>query len=56
MARADHVNISVKPEIVAEWRKYAEKKGMLLSPWVAAKMKEFIEEEKELEDLKKARK
>ena len=50
--RADHLNISVKPEIVEEFKKYAEKKGILISPFVAAKMKEFIEEEKALEELK----
>ena len=53
--RADHLNISIKPEIVEEFRKYAEKKGVLISPWVAAKMKEFIEEEKALEEMKKNR-
>lgn len=53
--RADHLNISIKPEIVEEFRKYAEKKGVLISPWVAAKMREFIEDEKALEEMKKNR-
>lgn len=52
MARPDHLNISVKPEIVAEFKKYAARKGILISPWVAAKMREFIEEERALEEEK----
>jgi hypothetical protein len=54
--RPDHVNLSIKPEIVDEFYKYSGRLGIKLSPWVAAKMKEFIEEQKELEELRKNKK
>lgn len=54
--RADHINISVKPEIVEKFKKYASRKGILLSPWVAAKMLEFIEDEETLLELKNNKK
>ena len=46
------LNITIEPEVYEEFSKYAEKLGIRVSPWVAAKMKEFIEDEKEKE-LKK---
>ena len=53
--RPDHVNLSIKPEIVKEFYKYSAKLGIKLSPWVAVKMEEFIEEQKELAEIKKNR-
>lgn len=54
--RPDHVNLSIKPELVEEFYKYSGRMGIKLSPWVAAKMREFIEEQKALEDLKNNKK
>jgi len=49
------VNLTIDPLIYADFCKYAEKLGVRVSPWVAAKMREFIEDEKGKEELKKAR-
>lgn len=50
--KAEHINITVPPDILEEFKKYGERKGIMISPFVAAKMKEFIEEEKTIEKLK----
>ncbi|MDU2292268.1 CopG family transcriptional regulator [Clostridioides difficile] len=50
------VNITLDPELLEEFKKYASKKGVSISPFVAAKMKEFIEEEKEFEEYKEKKK
>lgn len=47
------VNITLVPEVYEEFCKYAGKKGIRVSPWVNAKMKEFIEEERQAEAKKK---
>lgn len=47
------VNITLVPEVYEEFCKYAGKKGIRVSPWVNAKMEEFIEEEKAAEAKKK---
>jgi hypothetical protein len=52
MAAVRRQNISVDPETFEEFCKYAGRKGMKISTWVTMKMKEFIEEEKMLEELK----
>ncbi|MEN8075313.1 hypothetical protein ABFP60_00040 [Clostridioides difficile] len=39
-----------------QFKKYASKKGVLISLFVATKMKEFIEEEKEFEEYKEKKK
>jgi len=50
------LNITIEPGIYEEFCDYAGKKGIRVSPWVNAKMKEFIEEEKEAEVEKAAKK
>jgi hypothetical protein len=52
MSAVRRQNISVDPETFEEFCKYAGKKGIKISTWVTMKMKEFIEEEKLLEQLK----
>jgi len=46
------LNVTVDPELLEEFYKYACKKGITISPFLQAKMKEFIEEEKEFEEYK----
>lgn len=46
------VNITMEPELYDEFYEYACKKGISISPFVQAKMREFIEEEKEFEEYK----
>lgn len=48
-------NITLDPQVYEEFCKYAGLKGIRISTWVNAKMKEFIEEEKLLEALRKKR-
>lgn len=50
------LNITIEPGVYEEFCDYAGKKGIRVSPWVNAKMKEFIEEEKEAEAEKEAKK
>jgi len=50
------VNITLDPDVYEEFCKYAGKKGIRVSPWVNAKMEEFIEEEREAEAEKAATK
>ena len=50
------VNITLDPEVYAEFCKYAGKKGIRVSPWINAKMEEFIEEERAAEAEKEANK
>lgn len=57
MARkAIRINITIQPEILEEFKKYGERNGVMISSFVAAKMKEFIEEEKAIEKLKNEKK
>ena len=49
------VNLTIDPLVYADFCKYAEKIGIRVSPWVAARMKDFIEEQKTLEELKEKR-
>lgn len=46
-------NITLDPDVYDEFCKYAGKKGIKVSTWVNIKMKEFIEEEKLIEKLRK---
>ena len=46
------VNITLDPELYEEFRKYAAKNGLSISGFVAAKMKQYIEEQKEYETYK----
>jgi hypothetical protein len=48
-------NISLDPTVLEDFLKYASPKGVKLSTYVNAKLKEFVEEEKKLEELKKQR-
>ena len=50
------VNVTVEPKLYDEFYKYADKKGISISQFLQAKMREFIEEEKEFEEFKKRRK
>ena len=50
------LNITIDPGVYEEFCNYAGLKGIRVSPWVNAKMKEFIEEEKEAEAEKAASK
>lgn len=46
------VNVTMEPELYDEFYVYACKKGISLSPFLQAKMREFIEEEKEFQEFK----
>jgi predicted nucleic acid-binding protein len=46
------LNVTIDPIVYEEFIKYAEKKGVKISPYINAKMKEFVEEEKRLEKEK----
>lgn len=46
-------NITLDPDVYEGFCKYAGKKGIKVSTWVNIKMKEFIEEEKMIEELRK---
>lgn len=46
------LNVTVDPELLEEFYKYACKKGISISPFLQAKMREFIEEKKEFEEYK----
>ena len=47
------LNITLDPEVFEEFCTYAERYGTSISSWIEVKMKEFIEEEKEIEELRK---
>ncbi|WP_163538317.1 hypothetical protein [Gracilibacillus sp. YIM 98692] len=49
------VNITVEEQVMDEFFKFANKKGIKFSTWVNVKMKEFIEEEKMIEEFRKKR-
>lgn len=46
------VNVTLDPDLLEEFKKYAVKKGIGISPFLAAKMQEFIAEEQEFEEYK----
>jgi predicted HicB family RNase H-like nuclease len=46
------LNITIDPTTYEDFIIYAERKGVKLSTYVNAKLKEFVEEEKRLEELK----
>ncbi len=48
-------NITLKEEVYEEFCKYASKKGIKVSTWINIQMKQFIEEEKMIEEVKKKR-
>lgn len=47
------LNITLDPDIFEEFCKYAGKYGTSISSWIEVKMTEFIEEEKEIEEVRK---
>lgn len=47
------VNITLDPKVYDEFCRVASKKGIRVSTWVNARMIEFIEEEKMIEDYRK---
>jgi len=49
-------NISMDPDVLIEFYKYATPMGIKLSAWVQAMMAEFISDAKELEEIKARRK
>lgn len=49
-------NMSIDPQVYQDFIKYSEPKGIKVSSWVTAKMREFVEDEKLLEELKKSKK
>lgn len=49
-------NITVDPKTFEEFCKYAGPQGIKISTWITAKMREFVEDQKLLEELKKNRK
>lgn len=54
MATSRH-NITLDPAVYEEFCKYAGKKGIKISTWINQQMKEFIEEEKMIEEYRKKR-
>lgn len=50
------VNVTMPEELYDEFYKYACRKGISISPFLQAKMEEFIKEEKEFEEFKKLKK
>lgn len=46
------VNMTINPEVYEEFCKYAGKKGIKISTWVNLQMKNFIEEEKMIEEYR----
>jgi hypothetical protein len=45
-------NITLDPAVYEEFCKYAGKKGIKISTWVNEQMKQFIEEEKVIEEYR----
>lgn len=48
-------NITLEEDVYSEFAKYAGKKGIKISTWINIQMKQFIEEEKMLEEMRKKR-
>lgn len=46
-------NITLEPEVFEEFCKYAGPKGIKISTWINEQMKQFIEEEKMIEEYRK---
>lgn len=56
LAAMSRHNITLEPDVYEEFCKYAGKNGIKVSTWVNQQMKEFIEDQKELERIKEERK
>lgn len=52
MAAVKRQNITLDPEVFEKFCNYAGKKGIKISTWITQKMKEFVEEEEEIEKIK----
>ena len=50
------LNVTVDPELLEEFYEYADRKGLSVSPFLQAKMREFIAEEKEFIEFKEMKK
>jgi choline dehydrogenase-like flavoprotein len=48
LATMKRQNITIEQEVYEKFIEVASKKGIKLSPWVNSKMKEFVEEEKNM--------
>ena len=48
--------MSIDPTVYENFCKYSEPKGIKVSTWVTMKMREFVEDEILLEELKKNKK
>lgn len=46
-------NVILDPIVLDEFCKYSNKYGTSISSWIDVKMKEFIKEEKEIEEIRK---
>lgn len=55
MATTRH-NITLEEDTYEEFCKYAGRKGIKVSTWINVKMKEFIEEEKMIEEYRRNKK
>lgn len=55
MAAMSRHNITLEPEVYEEFCKYASRHGIKISTWVNQQMKNFVEEQKMLEEMKKAK-
>ena len=49
-------NITIEHEVFNEFCKYAERQGIKFSPWVNQQMKNFIEEQKMIEQWREEQK
>ena len=53
LAAVSRHNITLEPEVYEEFCRIAGKKGIKVSTWINQKMREFIEEERLIEELRK---
>lgn len=49
-------NVTVDEKLLEEFYYYADKRGITISPFLSAKMREFIAEEKAFEEFKEMKK
>jgi len=50
------VNMTLDPTVFEDFCYYASRKGIKISTWTTVKMKEFVDEEKFLEEMRKNKK
>ena len=50
------LNVTVDPELLEEFYEYADRKDISIPPFLQAKMREFIAEEKEFAEFKEMKK